>query len=53
MRPVWWKDAVCVAPLIRRQVLLVGECYTHGLMEGQAMNMTESGELVEETFNLC
>src|SRR5690242_15785457 len=55
-------DIVCVLyggkmPFILRswfndEFLLVGECYVHGLMEGQAIGMTEAGELGEEVFHL-
>jgi hypothetical protein len=39
-------------PWSNGEFLLVGESYTHGLMEGQAINMMEAGELVEETFHV-
>ncbi|KAJ4993122.1 het domain-containing protein [Stagonosporopsis vannaccii] len=32
--------------------LLVGECYVHGLMEGQVVDMVDAGERVEEVFNI-
>lgn len=31
---------------------LCGECYVHGLMDGEAIEMWERGELEEETFTL-
>lgn len=30
--------------------LFVGECYVHGVMDGEALDMAERGELAEETF---
>jgi hypothetical protein len=39
-------------PWSNGEFLLVGECYTHGLMEGQAIDMAEAGELVEGTFHV-
>ena len=32
---------------------LVGECYVHGLMHGEAMEMLGSGEAREQFFDLC
>lgn len=32
---------------------LVGECYVHGIMEGEAMDTFEKGEHVLETVTLC
>lgn len=31
---------------------LCGECYVHGIMHGEAIEMWESGQLEEKTFNL-
>lgn len=41
----------CLRPL-RDRYLLVGECYVHGLMNGEAMEMMSRQELVEETFEI-
>lgn len=41
----------CLRPLGDRY-LLVGECYVHGLMNGEAMEMMSRHELVEETFDI-
>ncbi|KAI1373917.1 HET-domain-containing protein [Hypoxylon crocopeplum] len=30
--------------------LFVGECYVHGVMNGEALNMTDKGELTQRTF---
>jgi hypothetical protein len=32
---------------------LAGECYVYGLMEGQAMDMLNCGEIIEEWFTIC
>ena len=32
--------------------LLVGECYVHGLMNGEAMKMMDRTELVEKVFEI-
>jgi hypothetical protein len=54
-------DLVCVlfggnTPFILREIdnhyILVGECYVHGMMHGEAMAMLESGEVEEEWFEL-
>ena len=54
-------DIVCVLyggkmPFVLRpwggHFLLVGECYVHGLMKGEAMEMLERKELAEEVFHL-
>ncbi|KAG5820150.1 hypothetical protein H9Q71_000688 [Fusarium xylarioides] len=54
-------DMVCVlfgckVPFCLRRVgeryLLVGECYVHGLMKGEAMDMLAGGEVEEEVFNI-
>ena len=31
--------------------LLVGECYVHGLMDREAIDMLERGEVYEEVFD--
>ena len=41
----------CLRPLGDRY-LLVGECYVHGLMNGEAMEMMSRQELVEEVFEI-
>jgi hypothetical protein len=54
-------DVVCVLyggkmPFVLRPwghyFLLVGECYVHGLMNGEAMDMLERKDLAEEVFDL-
>jgi len=34
------------------QYLLIGECYVHGLMDGEAMDLMEHREVSEKTFNI-
>lgn len=41
----------CLRPLGDRY-LLVGECYVHGLMNGEAMEMMSREELAEEVFEI-
>ena len=41
----------CLRPLGDRY-LLVGECYVHGLMNGEAMEMMDRQELAEEVFEI-
>ncbi|KAG8530270.1 uncharacterized protein KY384_004771 [Bacidia gigantensis] len=41
----------CLRPL-GDQYLLVGECYVHGLMNGEAMDMMSRQELIEEAFDI-
>ncbi|KAI0114019.1 hypothetical protein GGR51DRAFT_505248 [Nemania sp. FL0031] len=41
----------CLRPCGRRY-LLVGECYVHGLMEGEAMQLVDRGELSEKVFDI-
>lgn len=43
------KMPFCLRPW-GHQYLLVGECYVHGLMNGEAIEMLEHGEVVEEEF---
>lgn len=54
-------DVVCVLfggklpfclRLVGKRYLLVGECYTHGLMEGEALDMMARGELSEKEFEI-
>jgi hypothetical protein len=54
-------DVVCVLyggkmPFVLRPwgryFLLVGECYVHGLMKGEAIDLLERKELAEEVFDL-
>ncbi|KAF5013205.1 hypothetical protein FDECE_784 [Fusarium decemcellulare] len=56
-------DIVCVlfggsTPYVVRptstegEYLFVGECYVHGLMDGEALDMYERGELTEQWFSL-
>lgn len=55
-------DLVCVlfgadTPFVLRRAetryKVVGECYVHGLMQGQARRAWRRGELKEEEFELC
>lgn len=55
-------DLVCVlfgadTPFVLRRVgsryKVVGECYVHGLMQGQARRAWRRGELRSEEFELC
>lgn len=54
-------DWICVlsenhAPFVLRKVgngyTLIGDCYVHGLMEGEAIKMVEEGQLKLETISL-
>jgi hypothetical protein len=45
------KTPFCLRPW-KRNYLLVGECYVHGFMDGEAINMMERGELTEEIFDI-
>ena len=55
-------DLICVlfggqTPFVLRKrepegYLLVGECYVHGIMDGEAIRGFEAGEYVEERFAL-
>ncbi|KAJ3534133.1 hypothetical protein NM208_g1039 [Fusarium decemcellulare] len=57
------KDIICAlfggsTPYVIRpastegEYLFVGECYVHGLMDGEALDMHERGELTEQWFSL-
>ena len=56
-------DVVCVLfggkmPFVLRpwndgKFLLVGECYVHGFMQGEALELLERGEIDEEMFHIC
>lgn len=56
-------DVVCVLfggkmPFLLRpwndgKFLLVGECYVHGLMQGEAIEMLGRERIAEETFHIC
>lgn len=46
------KVPFCLRPTSGGRYLLVGECYVHGLMTGEAMGMLGSGELCEKTFEV-
>jgi hypothetical protein len=35
-----------------RRYLLVGECYVHGLMKGEAMDMLAQNELYKKGFDI-
>ncbi|PNP51219.1 hypothetical protein THARTR1_08123 [Trichoderma harzianum] len=41
----------CLRPVGKRY-LLVGECYVHGLMEGEALDMMARGEVSEKEFEI-
>ncbi|KAM6476039.1 HET-domain-containing protein [Trichoderma sp. SZMC 28011] len=41
----------CLRP-VGRQYLFVGECYAHGLMNGEALDMMTRGECSEEEFEI-
>ncbi|KAJ8106126.1 hypothetical protein ONZ43_g7170 [Nemania bipapillata] len=45
------KVPFCLRPLGKRY-LFVGECYVHGLMKGEAMDMLARGELREKVFDI-
>lgn len=45
------KMPFCLRPWGDR-FLLVGDCYVHGLMEGEAIEAWEMGEFAEEVFNI-
>ncbi len=46
------KMCFCLRPLDQGRFLLVGECYVHGLMNGEAIRQVEKNELQEEEFVL-
>ncbi|KAK5655951.1 hypothetical protein OQA88_5086 [Cercophora sp. LCS_1] len=46
------KMCFCLRPLDQGRFLLVGECYVHGLMNGEAVRLLEKNELQEEKFVL-
>jgi hypothetical protein len=48
----------CDVPLVLRPCgkgvyRLVGECYVHGIMKGEAMEALDKGKYVLETVTLC
>ena len=45
------KMPFCLRPW-RDQYLLVGECYVHGFMNGEAIEFMNQGELLEKTFEI-
>ncbi|KAK0710256.1 heterokaryon incompatibility protein-domain-containing protein [Lasiosphaeria miniovina] len=46
------KMCFCLRPLDQGRFLLVGECYVHELMNGEAIRQVEKNELQEEEFVL-
>jgi len=48
----WREDAFLSAGRGGRHNLLVGECYVHGPIGGEAMKMMKQGEVAEEVY-LC
>jgi len=46
------KVPFCLRPVDGRNCFLVGECYVHGLMKGEAMEMLARKEIHERTFDL-
>lgn len=47
------KVPFCLRPITARRYLLVGECYVHGLMKGEAMDMLVRRELCEQSFDIA
>ena len=37
---------------VEHGLLFIGECYIHGLMDGEAMSLLESGDYSEQEFNI-
>ena len=59
--PTQKDDMICVlfgcsVPVLIRKVedhhVLVGECYVHGIMNGEAVDMWKKGELVQQEFHI-
>jgi hypothetical protein len=46
------KVPFCLRPISGGRYLLVGECYVHGLMKGEAIGMLGRGELREKVFDI-
>lgn len=46
------KMCFCLRPLAEGRWLLVGECYVHGLMNGEAIDMLNRGDIKEQEFML-
>ncbi|OTB05566.1 hypothetical protein M426DRAFT_319828 [Hypoxylon sp. CI-4A] len=46
------KMPFCLRPVGEQRYLLVGECYVHGLMEGEAMDMMTREQLSASCFEL-
>ncbi len=46
------KMPFCLRPWRDHQYLLVGECYVHGFMDGEAMEMLNRREISEKTFEI-
>lgn len=46
------KMPFCLRPWHGGRYLLVGECYVHGFMDGEAMDMLERAEVTQKTFEI-
>ncbi|KAI0158053.1 hypothetical protein GGR52DRAFT_564911 [Hypoxylon sp. FL1284] len=46
------KMPFCLRPVGERTYLLVGECYVHGLMKGEAIDKMANGQITESVFEI-